>query len=170
MTRRSWIGVHDEVPQKRQCVLASVVRCTVYTQRKPKTPSEGDQVLKRLIDEVDLGFCQYTRYPCYGSSKMVVYLRRCGQRVNRKRAQRLLRSMGLAGMARCCGGAREPGVAYPDITYTLMATQIPPLVATSNSPTLSAVRCRVKTRCFTASVSTRQDVTFTPSLPEGKPD
>ena len=93
MTRRSWIGIHTDVPQKRQCVLASVVRGTVYAQRKPKTPSQGDEVLKRLIDE------EYTRHPFYGSRKMVVYLGRCGHRVNRKRAQRLMRSMGLAGMA-----------------------------------------------------------------------
>ncbi len=33
MTRRSWIGVHSDVTQKRQCVLASVVRGTVYAQR-----------------------------------------------------------------------------------------------------------------------------------------
>jgi hypothetical protein len=37
MTRRSWIGVHAEVTQKRQCVLASVVRGTVYAQRKPNS-------------------------------------------------------------------------------------------------------------------------------------
>ena len=93
MTRRSWIGVDGGVTQKRQCVLAGVARGTVYAQRKPKSPNEGDEVLKRLIDE------EYTRHPFYGSRKMVVYLGRCGQRVNRKRAQRLMRSMGLAGMA-----------------------------------------------------------------------
>ncbi len=93
MTRRSWIAIHTDVTQKRQCVLASVVRGTVYAQRKPKSPNEGDEVLKRLIDE------EYTRHPFYGSRKMVVYLGRCGYRVNRKRTQRLMRSMGLAGMA-----------------------------------------------------------------------
>ena len=93
MTRRSWIGIHTEVTQKRQCVLAGVVRGTVYAQRKPKAPDEADEVLKRLIDE------EYTRHPFYGSRKMVVYLGRCGHRVNRKRAQRLMRSMSLAGMA-----------------------------------------------------------------------
>jgi putative transposase len=71
MTRRGWIGVHDEVSQKRQCVLASVVRGTVYAQRKPKSPDEGEEVLKRLIDE------EYTRHPFYGSRKMVVHLGRC---------------------------------------------------------------------------------------------
>ena len=93
MTRRSWIEVHSDVTQKRQCVLASVVRGTVYAQRKPKSPDEGAEVLKRLIDE------EYTRHPFYGSRRMVVYLARCGHRVNRKRAQRLMRLMGLAGMA-----------------------------------------------------------------------
>ena len=93
MTRRNWIGVHAHVSQKRQCVLASVVRATVYAQRKPQSPGEGDEVLKRLIDE------EYTRHPFYGSRKMVVYLQRCGHRVNRKRAQRLMRGLGLAGMA-----------------------------------------------------------------------
>ena len=93
MTRRSWIGVHADVTQKRQCVLVGVVRGTVYAQRKPKSPDEGDEVLKRLIDE------EYTRHPFYGSRKMVVHLERCGHRVNRKRAQRLMRSMGLVGMA-----------------------------------------------------------------------
>ena len=93
MTRRSWIGVRADVTQKRQCMLVGVVRGTVYAQRKPKSPAEGDEVLKRLIDE------EYTRHPFYGSRKMVVHLERCGHRVNRKRAQRLMRSMGLAGMA-----------------------------------------------------------------------
>ena len=65
MTRRSWIGIHSDVTQKRQCVLASVVRGTVYAQRKPKVPDEADEVLKRLIDE------EYTRHPFYGIRKMV---------------------------------------------------------------------------------------------------
>ena len=93
MTRCSWIGIHTDVTQKRQCGLASVVRGTVYAQRKPKSPDERDEMLKRLIDE------EYTRHPFYGRRQMVVHLGRCGHRVNRKRTQRLMRSMGLAGMA-----------------------------------------------------------------------
>lgn len=46
-----------------------------------------------MIDE------EYTRHPFYGSRKMVIYLARCGHLINRKRAQRLMRSMGLACMA-----------------------------------------------------------------------
>jgi len=47
----------------------------------------------RLIDE------QYTRRPFYGSRKMVTYLKGQGHWVNRKRVQRLMRILGLAGMA-----------------------------------------------------------------------
>jgi hypothetical protein len=49
----------------------------------------------------------------------------------------------------------------------LMATQIPPLVATSNSPTLSAACRQAKPGCFTASFSNRQDVYLHPLIFEG---
>jgi putative transposase len=93
MIRRGWIGVHADVTQKRQCALTGVSRTTVYVKRKPEVFIEVDEVLKRLIDE------EYTRHPFYGSRKMVVHLLRCGHRVNRKRVQRLMRAMFLAGMA-----------------------------------------------------------------------
>ena len=91
--RLSWISGGGALTQKRQCTLAGVARATVYANRKPVLIVEIDVLLKRLIDE------EYTRHPFYGSRKMVVYLGRCGHRVNRKRAQRLMRSMGLAAIA-----------------------------------------------------------------------
>jgi putative transposase len=93
MMRRTWIETGDVVGVGRQCVLAGVSRATVYARRKPKVFAEDDHLLERLIDE------EYTRHPFYGSRKMVVYLGRCGHTVNRKRAQRLMRTMGLSGMA-----------------------------------------------------------------------
>jgi len=42
---------------------------------------------------------EYTRHPFYGSRKMVVYLCNLGHWVNRKRVQRLMGMLGLAGMA-----------------------------------------------------------------------
>ena len=93
MTRRSWIDADSAVSQKRQCVLVNVVRGTVYAHRKPKAVCQSDEAIKRLIDE------EYTRHPFYGSRKMVVHLATCGHKVNRKRVQRLMRLMGLAGMA-----------------------------------------------------------------------
>ena len=80
----------------RQCVLAvlSVLsRATLYAQQKPRLVDESDLLLSRLIDE------EYTRRPFYGSRKMVVFLKGVGHLVNRKRVQRLMREMGLAGMA-----------------------------------------------------------------------
>ena len=93
MMRRSWIDKQDTVALTWQCALAGVSRATVYARQKPKPIVECDEQLLRLIDE------EYTRHPFYGSRKMVVYLGRCGHSVNRKRAQRLMRSLGLAGMA-----------------------------------------------------------------------
>jgi putative transposase len=93
MIRHGWIGVHANLTQKRQCVLAGELRTTVYVKRKQVAFIEADEVLKRLIDE------EYTRHSFYGSRKMVVHLFRCGHRVNRKRVQRLMRAMFLAGMA-----------------------------------------------------------------------
>ena len=77
----------------RQCELAGVSRATVYAQRAPKPTSEQDLELLRLIDE------QYTRRPFYGSRKMVTFLKARGHGVNRKHVQRLMRILGLAGMA-----------------------------------------------------------------------
>ena len=81
------------MPVVRQCELAGVSRATVYAQRIPKQTDEQDLELLRLIDE------QYTRRPFYGSRKMVSFLETQGHWVNRKRVQRLMRIMGLAGMA-----------------------------------------------------------------------
>ena len=47
----------------------------------------------RLLDE------ESTRHPFYRSRKMVTYLHGQGYRVNRNRVQRLMRQMGLAGVA-----------------------------------------------------------------------
>ena len=53
----------------------------------------SDRLYSRLIDE------EYTRHPFYGSRRMVIFLGKAGHLVNRKRVQRLMRVMGLAGMA-----------------------------------------------------------------------
>ena len=93
MTRRSWIEPAEEVSIVRQCELAGVTRSTVYARDRCVEAHETDLLLCSLIDE------QYTRRPFYGSRRMVVFLNKAGHHVNRKRVQRLMRQMGLAGMA-----------------------------------------------------------------------
>lgn len=93
MTRRRWIDPSDEVPLVQQCTLSGVARSTVYAQLKPRPPVSLDLELCHALDEI------YTRCPFYGSRRMGVELGRRGYQVNRKRVQRLMRSMGLAGMA-----------------------------------------------------------------------
>jgi putative transposase len=93
MTRQRWIGRTDEVAVVRQCELAGVSRATVYAQKNPCSVDTLDLLHSRLIDE------EYTRHPFYGSRRMVVFLNKAGHVVNRKRVQRLMRAMGLAGMA-----------------------------------------------------------------------
>lgn len=93
MIRQGWIDPKDALAVVQQCVLVGVSRATVYAQHKPRPVDESDLLLGRLIDE------EYTRHPFYGTRRMVVFLKTTGHTVNRKRVQRLMRQMGLAGMA-----------------------------------------------------------------------
>jgi len=93
MTRQAWVSPGEAVAVVQQCALAGVSRATIYAHQKPRWIDESDLLLIRLIDE------EYTRHPFYGSRKMVVFLRTAGHPVNRKRVQRLMRQMGLVGMA-----------------------------------------------------------------------
>ena len=77
----------------RQCLLAGITRSTVYASRLMVVPDELELHLLALID------AEYTLHPFYGSRKMVVHLGRAGYQVNRKRVQRLMQILGLAGMA-----------------------------------------------------------------------
>jgi len=77
----------------RQCELASVTRSTFYA---PHLPANPDELEATLLWEID---AEYTRHPFYGSRKMTVYLCGIGHQINRKRIQRLMGILGLAGMA-----------------------------------------------------------------------
>lgn len=93
MTRQSWIGSASTLPVVRQCALASVSRAAVYAHQQAVDADAFDGLLCGLIDK------EYTRRPFYGSRRMVVFLKTVGHDVNRKRVQRLMRQMGLTGMA-----------------------------------------------------------------------
>ena len=72
-----------------QADLLSLNRTSLYYQ--PVAPSPEEIALKHRIDEI------YTRYPFYGSRKIVVVLRPEFS-VNRKAVQRHMREMVIAGM------------------------------------------------------------------------
>ena len=76
----------------RQCGLLGVGRSGLYYQ--PKAIAEENLALMKLIDR------QYLATPFYGARKMAVWLQSRGQRVNRKRVQRLMRLMGLRAVYR----------------------------------------------------------------------
>ena len=81
------------MPLVRQCAVAGVGRATYYAHQRATLVDEDDAMMRRLIDE------EYTRHPFFGSRRMVWFLRERGFAVNRKRVQRLMQQLGLAGMA-----------------------------------------------------------------------
>jgi putative transposase len=72
----------DKLTIARQCALLGLSRSTLYY--RPAGESAKNLSLMRAIDE------QYLRTPFYGSRKLAVLMG-----VNRKRAQRLMRAMGI---------------------------------------------------------------------------
>jgi putative transposase len=75
------------VPVVAQCRLLKVARSTLYY--RPAPVSMDDLAMMRRMDEL------YLASPFYGSRRMAAVLRREGWPVNRKRAKRLMRVMGL---------------------------------------------------------------------------
>ena len=74
----------------QQCELLGLPRSSYYYEPVPE--SEENLCLMRLIDE------QYMETPFFGSRRMTAHLVRDGHAVNRKRIQRLMRTMGLEGL------------------------------------------------------------------------
>src|ERR1700757_1692684 len=89
--RLALIDRHDpELPVTRQCGLMTVSRSSV--SRPPAPASDEDLAIMALIDR------QYLARPLYGSRRMAAWLATQGHPVNRKRAQRLMRLMGLVAI------------------------------------------------------------------------
>jgi putative transposase len=79
----------SRISLKRQAALLSVSRTSLYYQ--PVPPSAEAVAIKHRIDAL------YTAHPFYGSRKITALLTP-EWRVNRKRVQRYMREMGLAGV------------------------------------------------------------------------
>jgi putative transposase len=128
------------LPIVAQCRLLKVARSTLYY--RPAPVSVEDLTVMRRMDELHLA------YPFYGSRRMAAELRREGWSVNRKRAKRLMRVMGLEAIYQKPNTSRgHPGhTVYPyllrglaidrpnqvwcaDITYIPMAKGFVYLVA-----------------------------------------
>jgi putative transposase len=78
---------HGDLSVTRQCALVGVSRSSVYYE--PIGESAENEHLMALIDR------QFLETPWYGARQMARWLRRQGHWVNRKRAGRLMRLMGL---------------------------------------------------------------------------
>lgn len=72
-----------------------MTRSVVYDKKKRQQKEVGafECTLLQLLD------AEYTRHPFYGTRRMTAWLRGHGHAVNRKRVQRLMKKLGLAGMA-----------------------------------------------------------------------
>jgi putative transposase len=78
------------MPITNQCRLLELSRSSVYYRAVP-TP-EADLALMRRIDEIHL------KLPFYGSRRLRDQLHREGQKVNRKKVQRLMHLMGISAL------------------------------------------------------------------------
>ncbi len=77
----------DPLPVTRQCALLDLPRSTFY--HVPKPVSHEELALMALIDRCHL------KHPFYGSRRIRDWLEDQGHRVNRKKVQRLMRTMDL---------------------------------------------------------------------------
>lgn len=80
----------ENLPIFKQCELLDVSKSSYYY--KSKNESELNLRLMRIIDE------QYLNTPFYGSRRMTEELKIKGEKVNRKKVQRLMRLMGIETM------------------------------------------------------------------------
>ena len=78
---------HAQFTIIEQCAMLKVPRSTLYY--KPQPVSDEELKLMRRIDEI------YTKWPFYGSRRLVEELRGEGHVVNRERVTRLMRLMGI---------------------------------------------------------------------------
>jgi putative transposase len=105
---------HPRLSIIEQCALLKVPRSTLYYQ--PKPASDDDLALMRRIDEI------YTKWPFYGSRRLVAQLRGEGHDVNRKRVRRLMRLMGIEAIYQKPNTSRKhPGhKIYPYLLRNLV--------------------------------------------------
>jgi putative transposase len=104
----------EPLPVSRQCVLLDLPRSTFYHAPKPVTDEELK--LMALIDRCHL------KYPFYGSRRIRDWLEDQDHQVNRKRVQRLMRTMGLVALypKRNLSLANQAHKVYPYLLRNLV--------------------------------------------------
>ena len=106
---------HPALSTVTQCALLSISRSSLNYRRKG-TCSENLTVMKAMDH-------QYLSTPFYGSRRMRVWLGTQGHRVNRKRVQRLMRTMGLRAIYRW-PRTSKPGPGHKVYPYLLSGMEI----------------------------------------------
>jgi putative transposase len=81
---------HAALSVRRQCALLGQARSGVY--RAPRPANDDELAVMRRLDEL------FTAWPFLGSRRMAAMLRAEGRTINRKRVQRLMRTMGIAAL------------------------------------------------------------------------
>jgi putative transposase len=109
--------LHPDFSVVEQCALLKVPRSTLYY--KPDPVRDDELRLMRRIDEI------YTKWPFYGSRRMVAELRGEGFDVNRKHVRRLMRLMGIEVIYQKPNTSRKhPGhKIYPYLLKNLAITR-----------------------------------------------
>jgi hypothetical protein len=121
---------HATISLRRQCDLLGLPRSTAYYA--PIAESAENLALMRQIDAV------YLENPSYGSRSIATVLSNGGWRVNRKRVQRLMRRMGIAGVTPKRNASKpSPGhrifayllrnvvITHPDQVWSTDITYVP---------------------------------------------
>jgi putative transposase len=108
--RRTLVGPDPDVSVRRQCEILALNRSSLYYESVGPDPEELE--LMRRIDGLHL------KYPFFGSRRISQELRTQGLVVNRKRVQRLMRIMGLEGVAPKPNTSR-PAPEHPVFPYLL---------------------------------------------------
>jgi putative transposase len=106
---------HPEISLRRQCELLGVNRSGLYYE--PVGESAENLLLMRLIDQ------EYTRHPFLGSRRLVVWLGKRGQVVNRKRVARLMDLMGIEAVYPK-PKLSQPGEGHRIYPYLLRGTTV----------------------------------------------
>ena len=101
---------HTPLSTVRQCALLSISRSSLNYRRKGACLE--DLAVMKAMDH------QYLSTPFYGSRRMRVWLGRQGHLVNRKRVQRLMRTMGLRAIYRR-PRTSQPGPGHKIYPYLL---------------------------------------------------